>query len=568
MKRLLRLKYGWIYLLAALLVINFIASVWHGRIDLTAEKRFTLSPATRDLLRGLNENVKITVFMEGNLPAGFRKLSNSARGMLEEFREISGNKIQFTFRSPGKGLNDSSKAALADSLSRMGINPTNVKAQAKEGEGEEQRLVYPGAILEYKDRLMGVDFLQGQSAIDGINSLNNAEALLEYKFAGSIAKIIQDSVPVIGYLSGNGEPVNFEVYDLIQRNLKQNYGFGIIPIDSVHTIPSAFGAMLIVKPIQKFSESQKLKIDQYIMHGGRVLWFIDNLYASLDSLQRSQGDFVAFDMGLNLEDQLFKYGVRINQDLVQDLNCTQIPSVVGMVGDKPQIQLLPWPYFPLLASPNDNPISKNLDYILSQFPQSIDTVKASGIRKTILLASSRESRILPAPAKVEWNSVRSEEDLKTFNRSDIPIAVLLEGKFNSLFANRISSNFADTMARVYGKPFLASSEKEGKMIVVSDADIVTNSISQDKGPLAMGQNAYTMYQYANRDFLLNALEYMVGNPGILETRSKSYALRLLDKKKLESGRTYWQFINILLPSIIIILLTLIYAWARRKKYQG
>ena len=553
-------KYSCVLVLIILIAVNFLASIWHGRFDLTSEKRFTISPATKKLISHLDDPVKVTVFLDGDLPSGFRKLSNSSREMLQEFREISGNTVHYVFKKPGQGMDDSSKAEMMDSLRRMGINPTNVRAQAKEGEGEEQRMVYPGALIEYKDRVIGVDLLQGQSSVDGINSLNNAEALLEYKFAGSIDKIIQDSVPVVGYLVGNGEPQNLQVYDLIQKNLKQNYGFSMVPIDSVTTIPSAFSVMMIVKPLEKFTEAQKLKIDQYIMRGGKVMWFIDNLYASLDSLQRSQGNFIAFDLGLNLDDQLFKYGVRINQDLVQDLNCAQIPSVVGTVGDKPQIQLVPWPYFPLLSDPDNNPISK--------FPQSIDTVKAPGIKKTFLLASSSGSRTLSTPAQVQWNSVRNEEELKTFTKTNIPIAVLLEGKFHSLFSNRISSAMADTMKNVYGKAFIDQSELDNKMIVVSDGDLVTNFISQDKGPLAMGQNPYTLYQYSNREFLMNCLEYMVGNPGILETRGKDYTLRLLDKKKLDESKNLWQIVNILLPAGLILIFGFLFAWLKKKKFHN
>lgn len=242
-------------------------------------------------------------------------------------------------------MNDTLKAELIDSLHSMGINPTNVRARTKEGEGEEQRLVYPGVIVEYKDRVTAVDLLQGQSSVDGINSLNNAEALLEYKLAGAIDKIRRDKVPVVAYLTGNGQPQSYEVYSLIEKTIKPNYGFSILPIDSVPVIPDVFDALLIVKPLTGFSEAQKLKIDQYIMRGGKVVWMIDKLYASLDSLQRSQGSFIAFEMGLNLDDLLFKYGVRINPDLVQDLNCTQIPLAVGSMGNRPQMQLMPWYIF-------------------------------------------------------------------------------------------------------------------------------------------------------------------------------------------------------------------------------
>lgn len=566
LKQLLNKKYGWLALVAILIAVNILFSFFHFRVDLTGEKRYTISKPTNNLIKNLDDVVDVTVFLDGDMPAGFRKLAGSAEDMLQSFKSISPNLVRYRFMRPGEGMDDTTKAVLYDSLRRMGINPTNVKAQTKQGEGMEETLVFPGAVVKYADRAIGIDFLQGQSSLDGINSLNNAESLLEYKFADAIHKITADTIPMIAYLSGNGEPVDYRVYDLIENALRPNYGFRILPIDSVPVIPNIFNALLIVKPLHRFSEQQKLKIDQYIMNGGNVIWAVDNLYASLDSLQRSQGEFIAFDMGLNLEDQLFKYGVRINQDLVQDLQSDRIPSVIGSMGDKPQIEVLPWPYFPLLRNISGHAVAKNLDYVLSQFPQSIDTVKAPGITKTILLSTSPESRILPSPAKVEWASIRTQDDLNTFNKGNIPIVVLLEGKFQSIFANRISSAMADTLARLYGTPFKPAADQPGKMIVAADGDLVLNPVTQNEGPLQMGMNSYTKQQYANREFLLNAIECLVDNSGILETRAKDYTLRLLDKTKVEESKTYWQMLNILVPIILIIMAVGVYQFLRRSAF--
>jgi ABC-2 type transport system permease protein len=567
LNRLLHAKFGWAIVLITLVGINILFSVFHFRLDLTAEKRYTLSNPTKELLRKLEDKVDITVFLEGEMPAGFKKLAGSTEDMLSAFKGTAENNLSYRFSRPGEGMDDTSRMALYDSLRRMGINPTNVKAQAKEGEGMEERLVYPGAIVKYKDRVLGVDFLQGQSSLDGINSLNNAEALLEYKLADAIRKITLDTVPLIGYLVGNGQPVDYSVYDLIENTLRQNYAFRILPIDSVSIIPPVFQAIFVVKPVVPFNEHQKLKLDQYVMHGGKLIWMIDNLYASLDSLQRSEGQFIAFDMGLNLEDLLFKYGVRINKDLVQDLQSDRIPSVIGNMGNKPQIEVLPWPYFPLLRNTSNHPIAKNLDYVVAQFPHSLDTVSAPGIKKTFLLSTSPEARSLQTPARVEWASIRTEEDLKTFNKSNIPVAVLLEGKFQSLYANRISTNMADTLARIYGQPFKASDDQENKMVVIADGDIALNAFTQQEGPLPMGMNSYTKQQYANREFLLNTLEYLVDNSGILETRGKDYTLRLLDNKKVEEDKTFWQLVNIAGPILLIILLIAVYQFYRKKKYS-
>lgn len=566
LKKLLHAKNGWLFLLLTLVVVNILSNLFHFRIDLTGEKRYTLSEPTRAMLRKLDDKVTVTVLLDGDMPAGFRKLAGSAEDMLSGFRRTAPDRIGYRFERPGEGLDDSARIVLFDSLQRMGISPTNVKAQTKKGDDSRETLVFPGAVVSYRGRTVGVDFLQGQSQVSGISSLNNAEALLEFKLADAIRRITLDTLPLIGYLSGNGQPLDYRVYDLVERTLRPNYDFRILPIDSVGVIPTVFSALCIVKPVQRFSEDQKRKIDQYIMHGGKVVWMLDNLYASLDSLQRSEGQFIAFDLGLNLEDQLFKYGVRLNRDLVQDLQNDGIPSVVGNMGDKPQIQVLPWPYFPLLRNTGGHPIARNLDYVVSQFPHSIDTVSAPGIRKTILLSTSETARSLKTPAKVEWASIRTEEDLKTFDRRQIPVAVLLEGRFRSLFANRISAASADTLAIRFGQPFLPACETENRMVVVADGDIPLNAVSEKDGPLPMGMNAYTRRQYANREFMLNTLAYLVDGSGILETRGKDYTLRLLDDRKLAEEKGFWQVMNLAGPILLTLLLVGAYQAWRRKKY--
>jgi gliding-associated putative ABC transporter substrate-binding component GldG len=413
---------------------------------------------------------------------------------------------------------------------------------------------------------MAVDFLQGQSLENGISSLNNAEALLEYKLASAIHRVTEENVPLIGYLSGNGESLTYDVYDLI-NTIKARYNFRILPIDNVPVIPSVFNAILIVKPTVPFSDGQKLKIDQYIMNGGKVMWMVDNLYAEFDSLQRSQNEFIAFDRGLNIEDQLFRYGTRINLDLVLDLNSDQIPSVIGSAGGKPQIELVPWPYSPLLSNNNGNPISKNLDYVVSQFPNSIDTVQAKGVTKTPLLVSSRASRTLSSPAKVSWKTVQNQEEVNSYVKSYVPVAMLLEGKFTSLFNNRVSTAIRDSLA-FYQQPFLPANITDNKMIVISDGDIAMNAVTQKEGPLPMGKNMYTGYQYANKEFMMNCIEYLTDDSGILAARAKDFTLRFLDKKKVEEQKPTWQLLNILLPVILVILFAGTYSIIRKRKYAG
>ncbi|MEP6747220.1 MAG: gliding motility-associated ABC transporter substrate-binding protein GldG [Bacteroidota bacterium] len=565
MKKLLVTKYWFIILMAALVLINFAASYFTVRADLTAEKRFTLSQSTRRMLKNIDGQVNITVFLTGDLPKDFKKLKNSTTELLQEFKEIAKSNIKYEYKKAGDGLSDSAKTNFLDSIARLGISPYTITAQVKEG--EEQKQVVPGALVTYKGRVMAVDLLAGQSSDLDESSINRAEATLEYKFANAINKITKDTVPLVGYLTGNGEPLSYNVYDLIGNDLKRNYAFKIFNIDSFPIIPTVFNAMIITKPTEKFTDGQKLKLDQYVMKGGKLFWMIDNLYAEMDSLERSQNDFIAFDRGLNLEDLMFKYGVRINLDLLEDINCDGYPSVIGSQGGKPQIKILPFNYFPLLANYNNHPIAKNLDYVVSQFPNSIDTVKADGIKKTILLATSDATKILSTPAKVSFTELATQANIASFNQKNVPVAVLLEGKFHSLYANRLSTAMRDSLA-AGGSQFIPQCNADNKMIVIADGDIALNAVTKNDGPMQMGVNPYTKYKYANSEFVMNCVEYLVDNSGILETRGKDLTLRLLDKKKLETDKSAWQLINIIAPLLLVILFGGLYQFIRKRKYSN
>lgn len=553
---------GWIL---ALVLINVLSVFFYTGIDLTAEKRYTLSSSTEELVSSLDQPMKLTVYMDGDLPAGFKKLADRAEVIAGAFRSMSKGNFVVEFERPGVGLNDTAKAILFDSLQIMGINATNVKAQQKDGEKTEETLVFPGAVLSGEKGQVGIDFLEGQSNLNGLESLNNAEALMEFKIAKAIMLLKRDAPPLVGYLAGNGQPLDLSVYDLIENVMRKDYYFKILPIDSVSAIPQDFKAVVIAKPSKPFSREQRIKIDQYVMHGGKIIWAIDQLYASIDSLQRSNGSFVAYDQGLELDEQLFKYGVRINRDLVQDLESDKVPSVVGNMGGQPQIELLPWPYAPLLRNTSGHPIAKNLDFISSSFPQSIDTISTPGIKKDILLTSSNYARSLQTPALVEWRSIRFEQDLQQFNKKEIPIAVLLEGQFGSAFDNRISKEEMDRLS-LLGSPFLAETQSSNNMVVISDGDLLLNPVSEQEGPLAMGMNNYTRQPFANRDFISNVLFYLTGGQDIIAARSKIFQLRLIDKEKMENDKFFWQSLNLLLPLCLLACFYFVNALIRKKKY--
>ena len=559
---------GPIGLVLILAVINLLSAHLHYRIDLTKEKRYTLSAPTKVLLSHVDDEIVVDFYLAGDLKAGIRKLAKSADDELREFNEYCDGKIRIHAYDPLTQLDDSAKANFLDSMRRMGIQPYNQVAQVKKGE-ESQRIILPAAIFHYKNRIYPVNLLKGvQVGAQGQPEeqlYTNAETLLEYRFGSAIDKITAKEKPTVGYVLGNGEPLDFRVYDLIQ-DIRSNYRFGIVPLDSVPVIPQNYNALLVVKPARQFTDREKLMLDQYVLHGGQIIWAVDVLHAEKDSLRKEQGT-VAYDRGLELEDLFFKYGVRVNQDLVEDIQCANLPIVVGTEGDKPQIEPIPFPYFPLLNGSLTHPISKNLDPVLAQFANSLDTVKAPGITKTVLLQTSANSKTVGTPAIISFDFMKYKVDPRMFPRANIPVAVLLEGKFQSLFAHRVPTTVADSLANVYHQPFVAESDKPGRVIVCGDGDIFMNEVTE-QGPQPLGFSVGDNYTFANQDFVENCLEYLVNPSHILETRSKDFTLRLLDSAKVEKDRSLWQFINIGLPLMLVVLGGYVYQIIRKRKFAS
>ena len=568
MKKNLSSNFNLLVLLLILVGINLLASVFHSRVDLTKEKRYTLSKATKQLFRNLKQPVRIDVFFKGNYPAGFKKIVNSVQEFLQETREYSHGNITVRYTDPLKGLaNDSLAARFADSMDYFfGLRPYTIQAPSKVGDELNIKQVLPGAVIHYRDTAVGVNLFKGiknygteQEQLAAL--YNDVESTLEYKFASAIQKITSTSKPLIGYALGNGEIWGPNVDDAV-RAMIHDYRFDTVNLKQIPYIPSAFNALVILKPTATFSDEDKLKIDQYAMRGGKIFWMIDNMYAEFDSLYKSHG-FIAFDRGLNLEDILFRYGVRLNENLLQDMQCDKMGQIDP---NTQQTRLVDWPFFPILNG-TSNPISKNLDGVRAMFPNTLDTVKADGIKKTFLLRSSANSRVLTAPAKIDFQFFQIAPDIKEFTVHDTAVAALLEGKFRSLYSGRIPKSFVDSM-NAYHIPVKDICDSATKMIVVADGDIAWNAVSQQYGPLPMGFNFYTNYTFSNKEFFTNCLEYLVNPSGILETRAKDFTLRLLDLKKVKEQKTTWQFINIALPVLLVVLFGVIYQQVRRKKYAA
>lgn len=556
---------AWLLISILLLAgINWLASVYHTRIDLTNEKRFTLSSPTRKLLQKPEDVIRIDVFLKGDFPSGFRKLANSAGELLQEFKEVAGSKLQYRFVSPEEMVEGTS-VKWADTLSNLGFVPINLTSQVKAG--QQQQLIYPVAFVRYKDQVSPVILYQGRSKGITYMEINSAEALMEYNFAYAINRLLESNRPLVGYCSSNGEPEDIRTYDLVENVLRQDYELKIFNLEKEPAIPDTFKLMLVVKPTKPFSDAEKLKLDQYVMRGGKLIFFVDKLEAELDSLQSKQGQVVAYDRGLELNDLLFKYGARVNSDLLMDLQCDFLPFDVNGNG---QFELLPWNYFPVFESKSNHVINKNLGFVSGRFVNSIDTVEAEGIKKTILLSTSANSRSISTPAliSVTENSVAPENE--KFKKANIPAAVLLEGKFNSLFSNRLSQAMRDSLQK-YGYEFMPACVAENKIIVVADGDMVLNSVVKGNQPIPMGMNPYTFgsqreFGFANRDFLQNSLDYLINASGLSEAKAKDYTLRLLDKKKVDAEKTKWQGINIAVPVLLVILFALLYQFLRKRKY--
>ena len=570
-------KYWWLLLLVILFAVNYLASAFHARFDLTKEKRYTLSKATKNLLKNLDEEVQIDVFLKGEFPSGFQKLANSTKEFLELLKDRNSAKIHYRFISPQDEMDGTTKL-YGDSLVSLGAVPINLTVQKKAS--ESSNIIFPVAVLKYKGKQSLVNLYPGASGRISQDEINSAEALMEFQFAKALDKLSKDKKPGIAYSVGNGEPVDGRTYDLVQT-LGEDYDFKILDINSQPRIPDGVEILLIVKPTKPFSEDEKVKIDQFVMNGGKLLCFIDNLIAEQDSLA-IKPETIAFDRNLNLTDLFFRYGCRINTDLVMDLQCDLIPIVVGGTMENPQMEFLHWNYFPVLSPVNNN--GKGMGYVASRFANSIDTIQVEGIQKKPLLVSSPNSRIISTPALISLNENKNVPEDEMFKMNAIPVGILLEGQFTSLYRNRISKSQQDSLA-AYGLQFKPNSI-DNKMIIVADGDIVLNDFipgNENNGqpsPLPMGWNKYTYTEYmkqsefgkyfipvANRDFLNNCLDELVNNPEISETKNKDIVLRLIDAKKVNEQKTTWQFINIALPVLLVLLFGWVYQQVRKRKYS-
>jgi ABC-2 type transport system permease protein len=478
--------------------------------------------------------------------------------MLDEFSAYTNGKMQYEFIDPFENADAKKANDILRELGEKGLQPTNV--QIKKDDESTQKLIVPGAVFYYKGKEYPVNLLKAQFGQGPEEVINESIELMEYEIANVLRKCVETKVKQVAFIDDHGELGRWDVADASQE-LKEFYAVTRIPL-ALQTPQSLMknDALIIAKPTTQFSEYEKFLLDQFVMHGGKILWLLESQIADMDSMGRS-AMFMTGSYDLNVDDMLFKWGVRVNPNMVQDLQCNAIPILSTLRNGTPQQKLLPWMFFPVAAPSQQNPhiIVKGIDPVFFQFASSIDTTSNKDIKKTILLTSSPYSRTVGAPVKVDLNMARTQPDPNMFTTGNVPLAVLLEGKFVSLFQYRPG---AKTDALPY-KPFI----ENGKMIVVSDGDVIRNQRKESTGEIfPLGYDRYTNQQFGNKRFLLNCMDYLCDDSGIIEVRAKEIKLRLLDKGKLKTERLKWQLVNLFIPIAIMLIFGLVNKMIRKRKY--
>ncbi|MBN1387355.1 MAG: gliding motility-associated ABC transporter substrate-binding protein GldG [Bacteroidales bacterium] len=548
---------NYVILFAVLLLFAFLSSFISIRLDLTSDKRYTLSDQTKQILSGLENDVYFQVYLDGDMPIGFKKLRRSVRATLEEFRMYSGRRVDYLFINPSEAEEEETRNRQQLSLINKGLMPVTVFDNDDEG-GRSEKRIFPGMILNYNSIEVPINFLKNNPSLPAEINLTNSIEGLEYELIQPISTLTSDTIYKVAFIEGHGELDEMEVAD-ITLEMAKYFTVDRGSINGQAGILNDYAAIIIAKPVSEFTEEDKLVIDQYIMDGGKVLWLIEEVMVNADSL--ASGGTVALYKPLNLEDQLFRYGVRINPVLIQDTDCLLIP-VRSTIRDSRQIIPVPWIYYPLLYPNSNSPLTRNINKVKSEFVNSIDTVGSDrAVRKKILLASSQNSRTINPPLLIKLEDYKNPPSEDVFTESYIPAAVLLEGQFNSIFANRIAS---------WQGGELKKTSTNTKMIVVADGDIIRNEVSivgNRLTPQGLGIDRYSGQTFGNKDFIVNCMNYLVDDKGLLSLRSRELKIRLLHRQKIKDNRIFWQLTNTIGPIFLVFIGGIIFLYIRKKKYS-
>lgn len=567
--------FAFIILVAVVAVINVAGSFLFTRFDLTSEKRYTLSPTTKEILNDLDDYVYFKVYLDGDFPAGFKKLRRETKEMLDEFRAYS-KYIDYEFINPAESGEEAEIMETYKQLYQAGLKPTDLNVQNSDG-SSKQMVIWPGALVSYRNNTeIAIELLENQVGQSDDEALNASMQNLEFRLIDAVKKVTRLMKPNIAFVEGHGELGEQDVYD-ITKSLSQNYNVVRLEIDGkidalihrtqdttrdVSAFPS-YDAIIIAKPTQAFDERDKFLIDQYIMHGGKLLWLVEPVFATMDSLQ-SQESTVGIEQDLNLDDMLFKYGVRLNRDLLLDLTCAALPIRTGQVGGQARLEYFRWYYFPLLQAASDHPMVRNMNAIKADFVSSMDaTTSADDIEQIPLLKTSDYTKVSGAPVFITLAMLRQTPDQRMFSAKGKTVAYLLKGTFTSLYANRIPQEIMDDQAT----DFMETS-KPTAMIVVTDGDIIRNQIDiRTRQPLPLGFDQFTQITYANKEFIENCISYLVDGEGLVDIRSRELKVRLLDPTKVSKQRVTWQVVNTLVPIALIVILGFVMSLIRKVKYS-
>lgn len=554
-----------VVIIIIVLLANIGSSYVFKRFDLTEDKRYTLSTTTLTLIENVEEPLYVDVFLEGEFPGEFKRLQDETKQLLEEFHAYNPN-IIFQFVNPIEDEN--SRNQIIQEFYQNGMTPVSVTVDDKGKQTQE--MVFPWAVASYGNEGTKIQLLKNQLGATTAEKVVSSVQHLEYAFADAFNKITKQKEKKIAVIKGNGELHDLLLADFLQQ-VRESYFIAAFTLDSVADNPQKTAADLkeydlaiIAKPTERFTESEKQVLDQYIVNGGKTLWMVDAVNMDMDSLYNDTGSTLAFPRDLNVADMFFKYGFRLNPDIIKDEQATPIQLATGAEGSGTQYQQFLWRYAPFVyPDPNiskgaEHPVVKNLNGIKFEFASPIDTLK-NGIRKKILLSTSQYSKPVGTPLEVSLSMVTEQTSPKDYEGFGyIPVAVLLEGQFHSVYENRVLP-FTDASY----KPLATAS----KMIIISDGDVVKNQLDKNYQPMELGYDKWTKNRYDNKEFLMNCVNYLLDDDGLINLRSKDVNLPMLDKEKVYDDYTTTQFITVGLPLLILLLSGLLFTYLRKRKYS-
>ncbi|REG85428.1 gliding motility-associated ABC transporter substrate-binding protein GldG [Algoriphagus antarcticus] len=547
----------WFFFFGGILVFVLLAQFLNFRIDLTEEKRYSLHPATEEVLSLITEPLHVEILLVGeNLPGGMRRLQKSIEATVRTFNAYSPEKITYSYFDP-LSLPQSERGDFILSLTDYGINPTNLSVLRNSG--QQEQLIFPGILVSNAEFETGALVLSGDRGMGQDQILNQSIENLEFELSNAIRKLISPESSSIAMIMGHGEMSADEGYGMVEA-LDGDFELFKVPLEQAKTPAdlAGFKMVFIQGPKENYTEREVYLLDQYVMGGGNLVILLDGVAVEIENAG-GEGT-LAMPVDLGLDKLLFRYGVRVNKDLVQDLNFGYIPVMGGNFGDQQQMVPLPWPFYILAGRMQEHPITKGLDVVEFRFASSLDTVKADGVTKTPLIFSSDLTRVLPAPTRVAFADMEQEPIVKQFGMKNLPLAYLLEGEFTSLYKNRfLPDGFAKADFKESGN---------GKVVVIGDGDVFQAQTNlKDGTPLALGEDPFSQTTYANKLFLKNLVQYLADPDGIIASRTRTFQIRPLNKMKIAQQKTFWQGLNVLVPVIVLLILGGIVWWIRKNKYS-